>query len=83
MNQVAKSMACDLRERKIAVVAIAPGMLVTEFGPGPEMMTKFGAKPVEQGVPGILKVLNAVTVETTGEFWVVPTSGDEPKIMPW
>lgn len=45
VNMVAKSMACDFKDRGVAVAAIAPGMLVTEFGPGAEAMAKFGAIP--------------------------------------
>merc|ERR1719282_651746 len=83
VNQIAKSMACDLKNRQISVVAISPGMLTTEFGPGKEALEKFGAKPVTQGTSGILEVLAGLTVENTGQFWKVPMSGEKPEPLVW
>merc|ERR1719421_2487923 len=48
MNMVARTMAMDFKkmENGIAVQAIAPGTVVTDFGMGQEAMAKMG-KPVE------------------------------------
>jgi NAD(P)-dependent dehydrogenase (short-subunit alcohol dehydrogenase family) len=34
VNMVAKGMSVDLKEKGIAVVAVNPGLVLTEFGPG-------------------------------------------------
>ena len=82
-NMVVKSMSCDFKEAGIAVVAVAPGFVATEFGPGAEAMKKWGAKPVDQAGRGIIKVMDELTMDTTGAFMLVPSSGEAPKPMPW
>eukprot|EP00756_Hemistasia_phaeocysticola_P007815 Hpha_TRINITY_DN1440_c0_g1::TRINITY_DN1440_c0_g1_i1::g.9664::m.9664 len=83
VNMVAKSLSADLKDKGIAVTAIAPGFVVSEFGPGSELMAKWGAKPVDQAGRGILAVVDALNMESTGTFMVVPSSGEEPRSMPW
>ena len=84
VNMVTKSMACDFKEAGIAVRAINPGMLQTEFGPGLEGMKSFGAKPVEAGVASVLKIIAALDVESTGQFWSTSDGGTgEPRVMEW
>ena len=83
VNMVTKSMACDFKERGVAVAAVAPGILITEFGPGAEAMTKFGAKPVDQGVTRIIEAIDGLQMETTGQFLMIPTAGGPAKEMPW
>lgn len=82
-NMVTRSMAMDLKSKGIAVQAVAPGFVQTEFGPGIEMMTKYGAAPVDRAVTTIISVLDAMTLENTGEFIMVPTDGSDPKPFPW
>ncbi|KAK3268471.1 hypothetical protein CYMTET_23030 [Cymbomonas tetramitiformis] len=81
VNMVSKSLSCDLKEKKIAVVAIAPGFVVTEFV-GADL-AKWGATPVDQAVRGVLQAVDQLTLESTGSFVMVPSSGDAPKPMPW
>ena len=47
VNMVGRSLACDLKERGIAVSLIAPGFVVSSFGPGEKAMKKMGARAVE------------------------------------
>merc|ERR1712137_682580 len=74
VNMVGKSMACDFKkeasEKKIAVALIAPGFVATEFGPGKEMMSKWGGAPVDQAGTAIIKCLDELTMEKTGKFWM-------------
>eukprot|EP01063_Lacrimia_lanifica_P002453 TRINITY_DN11297_c0_g1_i1.p1 TRINITY_DN11297_c0_g1~~TRINITY_DN11297_c0_g1_i1.p1 ORF type:complete len:253 (+),score=102.66 TRINITY_DN11297_c0_g1_i1:58-816(+) len=83
VNMVAKSMAMDLKPKGIAVQAVAPGFVQTQFGPGIELMTKWGAAPVDRAVGTIITVLDAMTLENTGEFIMCPTDGSAPKAYPW
>jgi len=83
VNMIARSLSCNLKEKEISVMAIAPGFVATEFGPGSEQMAKWGAMPVEKSVEGILKILDSMmTMENTGKFLVVKKDA-EPKEMPW
>ena len=82
-NMVAKSMSADLKAKGIPVVAVAPGFVVTEFGPGAELMAKFGGAPVDQAGRGIISVLDSLDMEGTGRFMVVPSSGEAPRPMDW
>ena len=83
MNMIARSMAMDLKSKGITVQAVAPGFVQTEFGPGLEAMTKYGAAPVDRSVSTIIRVLDTMSMEATGEFVMVPTDGSEPKPFPW
>lgn len=83
VNMIAKSLSCDLKEKDISVAAIAPGFVATEFGPGKEQMTKWGAMPVEKSVEGIIKVLDSMmSMEDTGKFFCVKKEED-PKELEW
>ena len=70
-NMVTKGFSCDLKDKGIAVVAITPGMVVTEFGPGPEAMKAMGAMPVEQSCRGLIQICDELTMETTGKYMSV------------
>ena len=85
VNMVTKSLAADLKKdgRGIAVAAIAPGFVATDFAGSVEKMAGWGAKPVGQATKGILETIDAMTVENTGRFIMVPTDGGEPKEFPW
>ena len=82
-RMMAKSMSADLKAKGIPVVAVAPGFVVTEFGPGAELMAKFGGAPVDQAGRGIISVLDSLDMEGTGRFMVVPSSGEAPRPMDW
>jgi NAD(P)-dependent dehydrogenase (short-subunit alcohol dehydrogenase family) len=62
VNMVCRCMAADFKEAGIAVTAVNPGMVVTEFGPGREALASMGAMPVSQSVEGLLKVRAAYSV---------------------
>jgi len=49
-NMVTRSIAMDLKSKGIAAQCIAPGFVQTEFGPGLELMTKYGAAPVDRSL---------------------------------
>lgn len=84
VNMVGKSMSCDLKkEHGIAVVMIAPGHVVTEFGPGAEKMKEWGGAPVEQAGAGVIKCLDELTLETAGKFWMIKTKTGEVEEFPW
>ena len=59
--------AHGLKDSGIAVVAVNPGMVATEFGPGMAGMTSMGGVSVAQSCAGLLKVF-----ETTGRFMNIP-----------
>ena len=82
VNMVAKGMSCDLKAEGIAVLAINPNMVVTDFGPGQEMMKKWGAITVEMSVNGLLKAIDDLTLDTTGRFMTVPKDGSPPCDFP-
>mmetsp|Transcript_83146 Transcript_83146/g.144490 ORF Transcript_83146/g.144490 Transcript_83146/m.144490 type:complete len:254 (+) Transcript_83146:80-841(+) len=83
VNMVTKSMSCDFKEKGISVMAIAPGIVVSDFGPGQEQMAKMGAAPVDKAVGTILQVIDGMNMENTGSYMMVPTNGSDPKIFPW
>jgi len=72
VNMVMRNMALDLKSLDIAVMSVNPGMVLTDFGPGAEMMAKFGSMPVEDSVAQLLTISDEVcTMENTGKFWTV------------
>eukprot|EP00927_Polykrikos_kofoidii_P067457 TRINITY_DN62951_c0_g1_i1.p1 TRINITY_DN62951_c0_g1~~TRINITY_DN62951_c0_g1_i1.p1 ORF type:complete len:249 (+),score=53.90 TRINITY_DN62951_c0_g1_i1:70-816(+) len=85
VNMVTKSLAADLAKdgKGIAVAAIAPGFVATDFGGSVEKMESWGAKPVGQATAGILQAIDGMTVENTGRFIMVPTDGSAPKEFQW
>jgi tubulin alpha len=68
VNMLTKGMSCDLKEKNIAVVAVNPGMVATDFGPGAEAIAKMGGKPVENTCTGMLQVFDGLSMENTGKF---------------
>jgi len=83
VNMVSKSMANDLKKDGVAVCAISPGFVATHFGKGsPEKKAKYGAKPVEPSVRGIVEAIDALTLENSGSF-VHTNYGNGLKPAPW
>jgi len=82
VNMIAKCLSCDLKEKGVSVRAIAPGFVATEFGPGLEKMKQWGAMPVEISVKGIIKLVDEMNIDHTGEFHCVKK--DAPtQVMSW
>ena len=73
LNIAAKSLAIDLKPQGIAVVILHPGLVATRminYNPS-------GISP-QQSVEGLLKRIDALTLETSGSFW--HANGD---VLPW
>ena len=73
LNIAGKSLAIDLKPQGIAVVILHPGLVATRminFNPS-------GISP-QQSVEGLLKRIDALTLETSGSFW--HANGD---VLPW
>ena len=73
LNIAGKSLAIDLKPKGIAVVILHPGLVATRminFNPS-------GISP-QQSVEGLLKRIDALTLETSGSFW--HANGD---VLPW
>lgn len=83
LNMITKNFSCDLSSKGIACAAVAPGTIATDFGPGPEAMQKFGAKPPSQASLAIIQICDGLTMEKTGQFIMIPTNGDPPQEFPW
>ena len=78
VNMVMKNFSLDLKEKGIAVMSVNPGMVITDFGPGPAALTQFGAMPIADSVAQLLVIFDEkCTMETTGSFWSVK-KGAEP-----
>jgi len=57
--------------------------VATHFGKGsPEKKAKYGAKPVEPSVRGIVEAIDALTLENSGSF-VHTNYGNGLKPAPW
>lgn len=78
VNMLSKSFSCDLKAKEIAVVAIAPGFVNTELS-GQDMSK---GMPVTLCANRLLEIMDGLTMEGTGTFMSVPTSGDPPKLFP-
>ena len=63
-------------------MAIAPGFVATEFGPGKETMKGWGAMPVETSSQGIISLIDSMTIENTGTFNLVQRDGSA-RLMGW
>jgi NAD(P)-dependent dehydrogenase (short-subunit alcohol dehydrogenase family) len=72
LNMASVSMARDLRAAKIATVVLNPGWVKTDMG------GKNASTPVAESVRGMLRVIDALTLETSGKFFGF--QGDE---IPW
>jgi tubulin alpha len=83
VNMVTKSLAMDLKGKEVWVAAIAPGFIVTDFGPGREAMASMGGKPVAQATKGILETIDKMSMDNTGSFMMVPSDGGTPKPYEW
>ena len=75
VNMIAKNMSVDLKDKGIAVVAVNPNAVITEFGPGPEQMAKWGGLTVAHSCEQLVGVMDALSMETTGKFMTVPKEG--------
>src|SRR5688500_7072151 len=62
LNMMSRSLAVDLRGAGVASAVINPGWVKTDMG-GPGAPT-----PVEESVRGMLREIDAFTIENTGEF---------------
>lgn len=82
VNMVAKSMSCDLKDKGIAVTPINPGMVVTGFAGGKEMMEKMGGMPVEKSVKDVLSIIDGLNMDNTGKFMSV-SKDSPPKEFQW
>lgn len=72
VNMVMRNIALDLKSLEIAVMAINPGMVATDFGPGYDAMQSFGSMPVEESVSQLVQIFDDVCVmQNTGKFWTV------------
>ncbi|MBY6213170.1 SDR family oxidoreductase [Microbulbifer agarilyticus] len=63
LNQVVKSLAIDLKEQGIKVVALHPGWVKTEMG-GPNALIS-----TEESVTGIKSLLLNASAESSGQFF--------------
>ena len=71
VNMILKCMSCDFKEQDISVMAIAPGFVATEFGPGKATMESWGAMPVGMSCRCIIKLIDSMSMENTGKFYAV------------
>ena len=84
VNMAGVTMACDLKEKGIAVGLIHPGMLQTNFGnlqEAPKSKQKH-FRPVEPGCVGVVQAIDALTMQTTGSF-IHGNYGNGLKPCPW
>ncbi len=73
VSMAGKSLSHDLKSKGIAVAILHPGLVSTD-------MTNFNSSGIspEQSVKGLLKIIDALTLENTGTFW--HTNGE---VLPW
>lgn len=71
VNMAGMSLAQDLKERRIAVALLHPGMVATDMTGGR------GVAP-EQSAGGLIKRMDALTMKDTGSFWHA-----EGERLPW
>ena len=83
VNMLTKNLSCDLKKKDIAAVAINPGMVKTEFGPGLAALTHMGALDVDVSCKGVLKVIDALTMETTGTYWSACSKANNGEPAPY
>jgi len=72
VNAAAVSLSHDLRPRGIAVAILHPGMVQTA-------MTGHRGIPPEESVRGILRLLDELTLDSSGTFWHAATGRE----LPW
>lgn len=73
VSMAGKSLSHDLRPRGIAVGILHPGWVST----GMTNFTSSGISP-DESVEGLLKIIDALTLETSGTFW--HSNGE---VLPW
>ena len=73
LNMAGRSLAVDLKPKGIAVAILHPGLVATR-------MINFNSNGIspQQSVEGLLKRIDALTLETSGSFW--HANGEE---LPW
>jgi NAD(P)-dependent dehydrogenase (short-subunit alcohol dehydrogenase family) len=71
VNAAGVSLACDLRQRRIPVVMLHPGMVATA-------MTGGRGVPVEESVRGLLDRIDELTLEDSGSF-----RHADGRVLPW
>ena len=73
LNMAGQSLAVDLKPKGIAVAILHPGLVATR-------MINFNPNGIcpQQSVEGLLKRIDALTLETSGSFW--HANGEE---LPW
>lgn len=81
-NMVALNLHHDLKQRGIAVQALHPGMVLTNLLDvvDPDQMAKYASaySPPEKAAEQLIGVLDALTVETAGQF-----QHANGEILPW
>lgn len=75
LNMLAKGMSVDLRAKGIAVASCNPGMVVTDFGPGKEMIKKMGGMTPEYSCKNLIQIFDELNMETSGRFITVRRDG--------
>merc|ERR1712176_610528 len=81
VNMISKCLSCDLKEKGISVMAIAPGFVATEFGgSGKEKLASWGAMPVSTSCKGIIELINSLSMDNTGTFFSVKKGGSTNEI---
>ena len=76
VNMLGKGLSVDMKDKGIAVVNVNPGMVATDFGPGPDMLKNMGAMEVSVSVNGLVKVFDGLSMENTGKFMGVKKDAD-------
>lgn len=73
VSMAGKSLSHDLKSKGIAVAILHPGLVSTG-------MTNFNSSGIspKKSVKGLLKIIDALTLENTGTFW--HTNGE---VLPW
>jgi NAD(P)-dependent dehydrogenase (short-subunit alcohol dehydrogenase family) len=64
LNMAGKSLAVDLRPRGVSVIILHPGMVKTDM-----VGDHRGQVEPEEAAKGLLACIDALKLETTGEFW--------------
>lgn len=72
VNAAFKSLSLDLKNQNIAVAVLHPGWVRTD------MTSHNGLMDPPESVAGLIKVLDQLSLENTGQFW--HTNGE---VLPW
>ena len=71
VNMAGMSLACDLRDREVAVTLLHPGMVATDMTGGQ------GVSPAHSA-SGLIRRMDALNMSTSGSFWHA-----EGERLPW